>query len=122
MSSDLLQVFNYRKTNLTATKDQVIAAGCNLVGFKIVNPNTVPAYVKLYAAPAASVTVGTTTPKAVLVVPAGDGTSPGVLMAAPDGVPLEFFGTGLTIAAVTELADAGTTALPTAINVEIQYK
>lgn len=122
MSNDALQVANYRNTNLLATKAEITAAGCNLYGLRIINPNTSPAYVKLYAAPAASVTVGTTTPQSVVVVPPGDGVTPGMVTLRNEQAPLGYFGTGLTIAAVTTLADAGTTALGTGLNVEAQYK
>lgn len=115
-------VLQYRNAALLATKSQVKATGGALVSLKFINPNTVPVYVKMYNAPSASVTVGTTVPQRVELVPPGDGATPGVLIYTPDAQPVEWFSAGITIAAVTTLADAGTTAPGTAIYAEVDYK
>lgn len=112
----------FRSQTQSATKAAVKASATLLYGYKFINPNTAPVYVKLYDALSAGVTVGVTTPKLVIAVPAGDGTTPGMALAEPDGNAGAYFGTGLTIAAVTTLADAGSTAPGTAIHAEITYK
>lgn len=107
---------NYRNTALSATKQAVVAAACALWGVNLINVNTSPVYLKCYDALAADVTVGTTTPVLTLVVPAGDGTTPGALLITPDVLPVRAFATGLTIACVTGLADNSTAAPTTAIH------
>jgi hypothetical protein len=111
----------YRNWALTNTKQSVKAGPGNVYGLKIINPAAVPVYVKFYDALVASVTVGFTTPKFVVPVPANDGTNNGVTWLAPDH-PMMYFAAGITIACVTELADSGTSA-PASVNAaEIQYK
>lgn len=115
-------VLQYRNAALLATKQQIKATAGALVSVKLINPNTVPVYVKLYNAAAAAVTVGVTVPQRVEMVPPGDGTTPGVLLYTPDAQPIEWFSGGMTVAAVTGLADASTTAPATAVYAEIDYK
>jgi hypothetical protein len=115
-------VLQYRNAALLAVKAQIKGAAGALVSVKLINPNTVPVYVKMYNAPSASVTVGTTVPQRVEMVPPGDGTTPGMLIYTPDAQPIEWFSAGITIAAVTALADAGTTAPATALYAEVDYK
>lgn len=52
--------------------NQVVAArGCTLRYFLLSNPGTVDAYFQVFDALTADVTVGTTTPKASFIIPAG---------------------------------------------------
>lgn len=112
----------YRNTALTSTDVQVKAGQSNLYGFTFVNVNTSPVYVKIYDGTAASVTVGTTAPTAVVEVPAGDGTTPGTVILSPGSISFRFVNSGLTVAAVTGLADNSTAAPATPIYAEILYK
>lgn len=119
----------YRNTALLATV-LLIATGTTgaagrrrIFGLSLMNPNTVPVFVKLFnAAAAASVILGTTAPQHVICIPPGDGTTPGMVRISQDAVPVYQFDLGICIAAVTGLADASTTAPGTAINAEVQYK
>jgi hypothetical protein len=110
-----------RAANLDQTKQEVKATPGNVLGFKFINPNAEPVYVKFYNAAAAGVTVGTTAPKYVVPVPANDGTNHGVAWITPDQVAMEF-STGITVAATTGMADADTTAPTTDLMAEIEYK
>lgn len=112
----------YRNTALTSTDVQVKAGQSNLFGFTFVNVNTSPVYVKVYDGLAANVTVGTTAPIAVIEVPAGDGTTSGTVILAPGTISFRFVNSGLTIAAVTGLADNSSSAPSTAIYAELLYK
>ncbi len=111
----------YRNTALSNTVITIKASAAALFGIKLVNPNTTPAYVKLFNAASGSVTLGTTAPQEVLAVPAGDGTTPGQYVITPESIAYAYFSTALSIVAVTTLADSGTTAMGTAINVEAKY-
>lgn len=115
--------YNYfRQTALDETKRAVKAISGNLYGFTLINPNTETVYVKFYNAAAADVTVGTTTPFLVFAVPAGDGVTPGQVIASPEDVPYAHFNVALTIAAVTGLADNSTAAPTTDLHAEVIYK
>jgi hypothetical protein len=113
---------HYRNTALSSTDVAVKTSTANLFGFTITNVNTTPVYVKFYNGTTATVTVGTTVPVAVVMVPAGDGTTPGSVMLAPGSVSWLFANTGLVVAAVTGIADNSTAAPSTAIYIEVQYK
>jgi hypothetical protein len=115
-------VLQYRNAALLAVKAEVKGSAGVIVSMKFFNPNVAATYIKIYNAPAASVTVGSTVPQRVEVIPAGDGTTPGVLIYTPDAQMIEYFSAGITLAAVTTLADAGTTAPATAIYAEVDYK
>lgn len=112
----------YRNTALSSTDVAIKGSACNLYGFTLINVNVVPVYVKFYNGTAASVTVGTTVPVAIIEVPAGDGTTPGCVVLAPGSVSYRFVSTGLVVAAVTGLADNSTAAPSTAIYAEALYK
>ena len=112
----------YRNTALSSTDVAIKTSTANLYGFTIINANTVPVYVKFYNATVANVTVGTTTPLAVVEVPAGDGTTSGSVVLSPGSISYRFFNTALTVAAVTGIADNSTTAPSTAVYIEALYK
>jgi len=59
------------------TNQQIKASGGRLFGMEISNPNSVDAYLQLFDAASADITVGTTTPKQSYLIPAGDGTLDG---------------------------------------------
>jgi hypothetical protein len=79
---------------LTNTKVAVKASAGNLYGYHIYNPNTSVVYIQIFNLASASVTLGTTTPTMVLVVPANGWLE----LMFP--VPISF-GTAITLAATT---------------------
>lgn len=103
----------YNNTALSNTKQAVNASAGNMYGYHIYNPNSSVTYVQLFNLASASVTVGTTTPTAVLAVPAGGWAD------AQPATPIAF-GTALTIAATT--TSTGSTAPTTALLCNIWYK
>lgn len=109
----------YRNTALAATKQSVKAGPGNLFAVNLINVNTVPAYVKFYDALVGDVTVGTTVPILTLMVPAGDGTTPGVIIG---DIPVTHFTTAITLATVAGLGDDSAAALPLAVYAEITFK
>lgn len=113
----------FRNTALTSTAVAIKTSASNLYGYTLLNVNTSPVYVKLYNATVAGTTVGTTVPLAVIMVPAGNGTTPGAVYLAPDSISsAQFFSTALTVAAVTGIADNSTSAPSTAVYMEALYK
>lgn len=114
---------HYRNTALLAAPVAVKASAGNIFSINILNINTTPAFVKVYNLAVGSTTVGTSTPVKIIYCPPGDGTVvPGSYVSTPDDVALFYASTAITIAAVTGLADASTTAPATGIYVEIVYK
>lgn len=79
-------------------------ASSTLVSLHVINSNTTPAYVQLFDVAAGSVTVGTTTPDYVIVVPASDGTNPG---ATDLGAVNIQFATAITYACTTTATGNG---------------
>jgi hypothetical protein len=112
----------YRNTALTNTAVAVKATGGSVMGWNFVNPNTTPVYVKFYNIVAASVTVGTSAVTLTILVPPGDGTTPGMFFLEPDLIPIEVFSTAIAITCVTGLADNNNTAPSTAIHASVRYK
>lgn len=114
-------MIQYRNTALTNTDVQVAVApayGLKLTGFNVINTaNTADTYLKFYDALSANVTVGTTTPVMVLHIPGGGS----IVELARANAEHYIFTTAMTIAAVTTLADSGSTAPTTAIYVELYY-
>jgi hypothetical protein len=95
----------YRNAALKATATLVSANPCDLHGWHIANLDSVDAWLHLYdAATTASVTVGTTTPKITLWVPAAAGIDSLSVSSAASQVGGVGFATGLVIAATTTLA------------------
>jgi hypothetical protein len=112
----------FRTSALTNAGQAVKAGGTNLFGYTLINVNTAPVYVKFYNGSATNVVVGTTVPRLVIMVPPGDGTSPGIVYLAAENLPAAFFPTGLVVACVTGLADASAVAPSTPIYSETIYK
>lgn len=100
-------------TALTNTAQVIKGSAGKFGGYYIYNPNSSATYVLVYDVAAASVTVGTTTPKLVFCIPATAGANLELLA----GVP---FGTAMSIAATT--TGGGNTAPSTALEVMIFYK
>lgn len=113
---------HFRNTALSSTDVAIKASSSSLFGFTIINVNTTPVYVKFYNGTTANVIVGTTVPAAIVMVPAGNGTTPGCLILAPGTVSWLFSSMASSVAAVTGIADNSTAAPSTAIYMEAQYK
>lgn len=96
-----------RKTDLSSTAWAITELDATIWGWTVINPNTATVYLKVYATNAPI--VGTTTPLAVIPVPGGNGTNPGIHEKDPDA-PYRFCDGGLAIATVTGLADNSNTA------------
>jgi hypothetical protein len=92
-----------RDLDLDETELEVKASAGQLFGWYIYNDGAADVSVKLYNATAANVTVGTTTPVMTLTIPAGSAAN----ILSPIGI---VFDTAICAAAVTEIADNGTTA------------
>ena len=93
----------FRSIDLDETEEEIKATAGQLFGWYIFNAAATTHYVKFYNATAANVTVGTTTPVLTIPVPAGSAAN------------VEFsvgiaFGTAITAAATTGIADADTGA------------
>lgn len=112
----------YRNTALSSTEVQIKAGNSSMYGFTFVNAAAATTYVKVYDGLASSVVVGTTPPIAVIAVPPAASGVPYTVVFAPGNVPYRFVNNGLTIAAVTGLADNSTGAPATALYVEVLYK
>lgn len=113
----------FRNTALSSTAVAIKTSSSNLYGYTLVNPNTVAVYVKFYNATVAGTTVGTTAPQAIIMVPPGDGTNPGVVYLSPDiSSSFQFFQVAATVACVTGRADNSTAAPSTGIYIEVLYK
>ncbi len=104
-----------RKVNLTNVAYQVKTSGGNLLGWNIINPNGSAVYVKLFDSLAADVTVGTTTPKLTIMVPAN-----GTVYVAPNCIQ-EQFADAITMAVTTGVADSDNTNPGSAVHVHIKY-
>lgn len=111
-----------RSTALTNTAVAIKASAGSLMGWNFINVNTVAVYIKFYDVAAASVTVGTSSVKATIAVPAGSASNPAVNMFSPDLVPFEVFSTAMSFACVTELVDNSSTAPTIPIYASVRYK
>ncbi len=85
---------------LTNTKVAVKASAGNYYGHHIYNPNSVVTYIQLFNKATGSVTLGSTTPDWVLIVP-----PQGILDDLSFQIPVWGFGTALTLAATTGAAN-----------------
>ena len=104
-----------RKVNLTNVAYQVKVGDGNLLGWNIINPNGSAVYVKFYEDLIANVTVGTTTPKLTIAVPANSS-----VYVAPNCVQ-EFFLEGIVMAVTTGVADSDNTNPGSAVHVHVKY-
>lgn len=97
--------FNYQSA-LTSTKVQIKATAANFYGCHIYSSNSAVTYIQIFNKASANVTVGSTAPDIVLVVPAGGWADEGYT------IPIAL-GTGFTVAATTTASGSGapTTAL-----------
>jgi hypothetical protein len=93
----------FRSIDLDETEEEVKATAGQVFGWYIFNAAATTHYVKLYNATAANVTVGTTTPVMTIPVPAGSAAN----VEFANGIA---FGTAITAAATTGVADNDTGA------------
>lgn len=112
----------FRNVAVTSTPVAIKASNSNVFGYTFINPNTTAIYVKFYNATTVNTVVGTTAPQCVIMVPPGDGTTPGIVYLAADSVSYQFFNAAVSIAVVTGRADNSTSAPGTAIYIEVLYK
>ncbi|MCI0558815.1 MAG: hypothetical protein MN733_09985, partial [Nitrososphaera sp.] len=97
----------FRSIDLDETEEEVSATAATLYGWYIANTATATRFVKFYNATAAAVTVGTTTPVMTLPIPGNANDDVGANMLGGVGIA---FGTALTVAATTGVADSDTGA------------
>jgi hypothetical protein len=93
----------FRSIDLDETEEEVKATAGQLFGWYFYNDGAAEVYVKLYNATTANVTVGTTTPVLTIPVPAGAAAN----AFSEIGIA---FGTAITAAATTAVADNDTGA------------
>lgn len=93
----------YKNIDVDETEDQIKATAGQVYWIHAINLANAPRYLKFYNATAANVTVGTTTPDLTFPIPSqGDTNGAGFTLSIPNGIA---FGTAITIAATTGLAD-----------------
>jgi hypothetical protein len=105
---------NIRNTSVTVADIDAYSNPCTLTGWNIINSNSYAVYLKFYNNTAANVTVGTTVPTKVLMLPANGSI-------VNDGAN-HVFTTGICIAATKNLADNDTTAIDVPLYAELTYK
>ena len=93
----------FRSIDLDETEEEIKATAGQVFGWYLFNAHTATLYVKFYNATAANVTVGTTTPVLTIPVPAGSAAN----VFSEIGIA---FGTAITAAATTAVADNDTGA------------
>jgi len=101
--------------DLDETEEEVKATAGQVYGFYFHNAATTARYLKFYNATAATVVVGTTTPVLTLPLPFVSSGGVGGWISLGPGIA---FGTAITVAVTTGLADADTGA-PGANDVQI---
>ena len=94
----------YRNLDVDESEDEVKGSAGQIYWIHAINLTSSTLYLKFYNATAASVTVGTTTPALTYPVPTpGDSNGAGFNFSVPNGIA---FGTAITVACTTALADA----------------
>jgi hypothetical protein len=102
-SADTEGLTIFRSLDLDETEEEIKATAGKLYGWYMYNDGAAEVYVKFYNATAANVTVGSTTPVLTVPVPAGAAAN----VEYTNGIT---FGTAITAAATTGVADADTAA------------
>jgi hypothetical protein len=97
----------FRSLDLDETEEEVKSSAGQIYGYIITNFATSTRYVKFYNATAANTTVGTTTPIITIPVPGNASDDTTLVQQFAIGIP---FGTALSVAATTGLADNDTGA------------
>jgi hypothetical protein len=111
----------YRNTGITNSEVEILSStddeNVTIKGFNIINLNPYPVYLKFYNDTATNVTVGTTTPKGILMIPDKGCVFENI---TNNGRYLNF-DVALTIACTRNLADSDNTAV-SGVYVELQYQ
>lgn len=97
----------FRSLDLDETEEEVKATAGQVYGIWFSNMATTTRFLKFYNADAATVVVGTTTPVITLALPGNTSDDISGMFASANGIA---FGTAITVAATTGLADADTGA------------
>lgn len=93
----------YKNIDVDESEDQVKGTAGQVYWIHAMNLGSATRFLKLYNATAASVTVGTTVPDLTFPLPTqGDTNGAGFVLTIPNGIA---FGTAITIAATTGVAD-----------------
>jgi len=93
----------YKNIDVDESEDQIKATAGQVYWIHAMNLSASVVFLKFYNATAASVTVGTTVPDLTFPIPTqGDTNGAGFVLAIPNGIA---FGTAITIAATTGVAD-----------------
>ena len=93
----------YKNIDVDETEDQIKASAGQVYWIHAINLTAAALFLKFYNATAASVTVGTTVPDLTFPVPGNaDSDGAGFTLSIPNGIE---FGTAITIAATTAVAD-----------------
>mgnify|MGYP001560162007 CR=1 FL=1 len=95
----------FKSIDLDETEEEVKATAATLYGGIVINLKATPLYLKLYNATAATVVVGTTVPSLTIPIPS-QGTTNGAGFTIPIPAIGVKFGTALTAACTTGIADA----------------
>lgn len=98
----------FRSIDIDETEEQIKATAGQVFSISAFNTTAAPLYLKFYNATAANVTVGTTTPVLTFVVP-GNADSDGAGFAWNNDIGFTF-GTAITVACTTGVADSDTGA------------
>lgn len=100
----------FRSLDLDESEEEVKSSAGRVFWIIVMNLSTSLRYLKLYSAPAASVTVGTTTPVMTIPIPPAPaaGQAGGFTFNVPQGIDIG--GTGICAAVTTGLADNDTGA------------
>jgi hypothetical protein len=111
----------FRSLDLDESEEEVSSAACSVYGAWVTNTASTTRWLKFYNATAANTTVGTTTPVITIGIPGNTGDDISANF-GPGGMGVSF-GTALSVAATTGVADADTGA-PAAndVIVNIFYK
>lgn len=97
----------FRSLDLDETEEEVKGTAGTVYGVWFSNTATTTRFLKFYNATAASVTVGTTTPVLTLALPGNSADDISGVFSIPQGIA---FGTAITVAATTGVADNDTGA------------
>lgn len=97
----------FRSLDIDESEEEIKASAGQIYWVHAMNMVATARYLKFYNATAASVTVGTTTPVLTLPIPANSTTGAGFVFNVPQGIP---FGTAISVACTTGVADADTGA------------
>jgi len=97
----------FRSLDIDESEEEIKASAGQIYWIHAMNMVATARYLKFYNATAANVTVGTTTPVLTFPIPANSTTGAGFVFNVPQGIP---FGTAISVACTTGVADADTGA------------